>query len=127
MFNHVMLGSNDIARSKTFYDALLAAIGGRPGRIDDRGRLMYIHRGGVLLLSLPIDGHAATVGNGSTLGFAAANPAEVDAWHSAGVEHGGMSVEDPPGMRIRLVGRMYLAYLRDPDGNKVAAVHRMEG
>jgi len=125
MFSHVMIGSNDIARSKSFYDALFAAIGGKPGTQDPRGRLVYVHNGGRFLITTPIDGQAATHANGGTIGFAAANAGAVDAWHKAGTENGGTSIEDPPGVRQGAAGELYLAYLRDPDGNKLCALHRM--
>lgn len=125
MFSHVMLGSNDIERSRKFYDALLGAIGAKPGASDAKGRLIYAHEGGRLMLSKPIDGAAATGANGGTLGFAAGSPEQVQAWHQAGVDNGGTAVEDPPGIRQGGAGPLYLAYLRDPDGNKLCAVHRM--
>ncbi|MEN0074456.1 MAG: VOC family protein [Paracraurococcus sp.] len=125
MFTHVMIGSNDIARSKAFYDALFAAIGGKPGTVDPRGRLVYAHNGGRFLITTPIDGKPATHANGGTIGFAMASPAEADAWHKAGVAHGGTAIEDPPGVREGPSGKLYLAYLRDPDGNKLCGLHRM--
>ena len=76
------------------------------------------------MVSMPIDGQAATRGNGSTVGFAFDNPEEVDAWHTAGVEAGGTSIEEPPGWRENAFGKLYLAYLRDPDGNKLCGLHR---
>lgn len=125
MFSHVMVGSNDLARSKAFYDALLAALGGKPGAQDPRGRLVYVHNGGRFLVTTPIDGQAASHANGGTIGFAAASPAAVDAWHEAGTANGGTAIEDAPGVREGASGRLYLAYLRDPDGNKLCALHRM--
>jgi catechol 2,3-dioxygenase-like lactoylglutathione lyase family enzyme len=125
MFSHVMVGSNDIARSKKFYDALFAAMGGKPGREDAKGRLIYAHNGALLMVSKPIDGQAATRSNGGTIGLAMASPAEADAWHKAGVANGGTAIEDPPGVRQGSAGPIYLAYLRDPDGNKLCALHRM--
>jgi catechol 2,3-dioxygenase-like lactoylglutathione lyase family enzyme len=125
MFSHMMVGSNDIARSKKFYDALFVAMGGKPGVQDPKGRLIYLHNGGVFLVSKPIDGKPASVGNGSTLGFAVSSPAMADAWHKAGVENGGTAIEDPPGVRTGGAVPLYLAYLRDPDGNKICALHRM--
>ena len=104
MFTHVMIGSNDIARSKAFYDALFAAIGGKPGTVDPKGRLIYVHNGGRFMLTPPIDGKAATHANGGTIGFAMASPAEADAWHKAGVAHGGTAIEDPPGVREGAAG-----------------------
>ena len=125
MFSHIMIGSNDIARSKTFYDALFAAVGGKPGMQDQKGRLIYSHGGGRLLVTKPIDGEPATPGNGGTIGFAMDGPEQAQAWHKAGVEHGGTAIEDAPGVREAPMGKMYLAYLRDPDGNKLCALHRM--
>ena len=124
MFSHVMLGSNDIGRSKRFYDAVMAATGGKPGTQDAKGRLVYSHNGGLLLITKPIDGAPATGANGGTIGFAVDGPEQADAWHKAGVENGGTAVEDPPGVRDGSV-KLYLAYLRDPDGNKLCALHRM--
>jgi len=125
MFSHVMVGSNDIARTKAFYDALFGAIDGKPGKEDAKGRLIYVHNGGVLMVSKPIDGKAATHANGGTIGFTVASQEQGNAWHKAGVAHGGKSIEDPPGIRQGSAGPIYLAYLRDPDGNKLCALHRM--
>jgi catechol 2,3-dioxygenase-like lactoylglutathione lyase family enzyme len=125
MFTHIMVGSNDIARSKAFYDAILGALGAKPAMQDPKGRLIYAHNGGRFMVTPPINGEPATGANGGTIGFAAASPAEVDAWHKAGVANGGTSIEDPPGIRQGAAGQLYLAYLRDPDGNKICALHRM--
>ena len=114
-----MVGSNDIARSKKFYDALFAAMGGQPGVEDARGRLAYTHNGGRFMVSKPIDGKPASHANGGTIGFSMSGPEQVAAWHKAGVANGGTSIEDPPGVRQGAAGQMYLAYLRDPDGNKL--------
>jgi len=123
MFSHMMVGSNDIARSRRFYDALFAAMGGKPGIVDPKGRLIYMNKGGMFLVTQPIDGQPATPANGGTIGFAADSTEEANAWHAAGVAHGGSAVEDPPGWREGPV-RLYLAYLRDPDGNKLCALYR---
>jgi catechol 2,3-dioxygenase-like lactoylglutathione lyase family enzyme len=125
MYSHNMVGSNDIAKSKTFYDAVFTAIGGKEAIQDDKGRLIYMHNGGVFLVTQPIDGEPATHANGATVGFAMDNPAQADAWHAAGVAAGGTAIEDPPGVREGGMGKLYLAYLRDPDGNKLCALHRM--
>ena len=127
MFSHMMVGSNDLDRSKRFYDATFAALGGKPGRFDDKGRLIYLHDGGIFLVSKPIDGEPATHANGGTIGFAMTGPEQADAWHAAGVENGGAAIEDAPGVRTGSMGSLYLAYLRDPDGNKLCALHRMPG
>jgi catechol 2,3-dioxygenase-like lactoylglutathione lyase family enzyme len=124
MFSHVMLGANDVEASKAFYDATLGELGVKPGRSDDKGRVMYLHPTGVFLLGRPIDGEPACHANGGTIGFAASSPEVVDAWHKAGVEAGGTPIEDAPGWRSNAVGKLYLAYLRDPAGNKVCAMHR---
>jgi catechol 2,3-dioxygenase-like lactoylglutathione lyase family enzyme len=123
MFSHVVLGANDLEASKTFYDAIIGAVGGNPGFTDPNGRVVYVHNGGVLLISKPIDGQPATHANGGTLGFAMASPEQADAWHAAGVAAGGATCEDPPGERPG--SGMYLAYLRDPAGNKLCGLHRL--
>jgi catechol 2,3-dioxygenase-like lactoylglutathione lyase family enzyme len=125
MFSHVMVGSSDIARSRRFYDAVFGAVGGKPAIEDDKGRLIYLHNGGIFMVSQPIDGQPATHANGGTIGFAMDGPAQASAWHDAGVEAGGQAIEEPPGVRDAGFGAMYLAYLRDPDGNKLCALHRM--
>ena len=124
MFSHMMVGSNDIARSRAFYDALFTAMGGSPGFEDDKGRLVYVHDRKVFMVSRPIDGAPATHANGGTIGFTMLSPDLVEAWHKAGTANGGTSIEDPPGIRNSPMGDLYLAYLRDPDGNKLCAVHR---
>lgn len=125
MYSHNMVGSNDLAKSKAFYDATFTAIGGKPGIQDDMGRLIYMHNGGLFLVTAPIDGQPATAGNGCTIGFAMESAEQAKAWHDAGVAAGGTSIEDPPGVREGGFGKLYLAYLRDPDGNKLCALLRM--
>ena len=120
MFSHVMVGSNDIERSRRFYDQLF----GSPGQQDEKGRLAYFRSGAAFMVSNPIDGEPARHANGGTIGFRFDSPEEVDAWHRAGVDAGGKSCEDPPGYRENAYGKLYLAYLRDPDGNKLCALHR---
>ena len=125
MYSHMMVGSNDIERSKKFYDALFLAMGGREGSIDPKGRLFYLHNGSAFAVTKPIDGEPATHGNGCTIGFEM-TAEQADAWHAAGVANGGTTCEDPPGVRgDGSPGSMYLAYLRDPDGNKLCALHRI--
>lgn len=125
MYSHNMVGANDLEAAKKFYDATFQAIGGKPAIQDDKGRLIYMHNGGLFLVGAPIDGEAATVGNGCTIGFAMEGPEQAKAWHDAGVANGGTSIEDPPGIREGGFGAMYLAYLRDPSGNKLCALHRV--
>lgn len=124
MFSHVMLGANDVQKAKVFYDAVLGALGHGPGVIDDKGRCFYFTQSGIFAVTKPIDGKPATRGNGSTIGFAAASPEQADAWHAAGLANGGTAVEDPPGVREGGL-KLYLAYLLDPSGNKICALHRM--
>ena len=118
MFTHIMIGSNDLERARSFYDATFAALGGKPGEMDARGRLIYAHEGGRLMITKPIDGKPATVANGGTIGIAAASQNHVLAWHAAGTVHGGTSIERPPAERPN---GSCVAYLRDPDGNKLTA------
>jgi len=125
MYSHNMVGTNDVERSKKFYDATFQAIGGKPGMQDDKGRLIYMHNDGLFLVTPPIDGEPATAGNGCTIGIAMSGPDEANAWHKAGIEAGGTPIEDAPGVREGGFGKLYLAYLRDPDGNKLCALHRM--
>ena len=125
MFSHVMVGANNVEESKQFYDAILGALGHGPGVMDDQGRCFYFTDTGIFAITQPIDGEPATHGNGSTVGFAAASPELADAWHAAGVANGGTTCEDPPGVREGGIGKLYLAYLRDPAGNKLCALHRM--
>ena len=125
MYSHNMVGANDIEAAKKFYDATFQAIGGKPAITDDKGRLIYMHNGGIFLVTPPIDGQPATAGNGCTIGFAMDSPEQADAWHKAGVENGGTAIEDPPGVRSGSGMNLYLAYLRDPDGNKLCALKRM--
>lgn len=125
MFSHVMLGATDVEKSKSFYDAILGALGYEPGVTDDKGRVFWMNKTGIFSISKPIDGEPACNGNGSTLGFSAKSTEAANAWHAAGLENGGTDCEDPPGAREGTTGSIYLAYLRDPSGNKICALHRM--
>ena len=128
MFNHVMLGSNDIQRSRRFYDAVLGVLGvGQPmvhQNATGQTRLFYRHDGGTFCLSEPINGEPATFSNGGTVGFKCASPEQVQQFHDTALAHGGTSIEEPPGLRDGSMGAMYLAYVRDPDGHKLCAIHR---
>jgi catechol 2,3-dioxygenase-like lactoylglutathione lyase family enzyme len=125
MFSHVMLGANDIQESKKFYDAILGALGYGEGTIDPKGRCFYFTKTGVFGLSVPIDGEPASHGNGSTLGFSIENEEQGLAWHAAGLANGGVACEDAPGVRDGGSMKLYLAYLRDPAGNKICAMKRV--
>ncbi|WP_067094430.1 VOC family protein [Marinomonas atlantica] len=127
MFSHVMLGTNDIEKSKAFYDAVLSVLGYKEGFYDQKGRCIYLNDESVFLLTKPIDGEPATHGNGMTIGFKASSTDLVDAWHKAGVASGGEPIENPPGARQVGDQELYLAYLRDPAGNKICAMHKVPG
>ena len=124
MFSHIMIGTNDLEKAKSFYDALLGTLGVAPARVDGH-RIFYMTKTGVFAVSKPINGKAATSANGGTIGFACSSPEQAAAWHATGIAQGGTSCEDPPGVREGGMGKLYLAYLRDPDGNKLCALHRM--
>ncbi len=128
MFSHVMVGSNDIERSKQFYDAVLGVLGaGEPLRnVNATGqtRLFYPHDGGMFCISEPINGEMASCANGGTIGFKCNSPEQVKQFHDVALAHGGRSIEDPPGLREGEMGALHLAYVRDPDGNKLCALHR---
>jgi catechol 2,3-dioxygenase-like lactoylglutathione lyase family enzyme len=130
VFNHIMLGSNDIERSKSFYDKLLTTLGfkGEPMRhvsASGHTRLFYMHNGSTFCVSEPIDDEPATHANGGTIAFKCDSPEQVKAFHDAGVEAGGTSIEEAPGPRDGgALGTMHLSYVRDPDGNKLCAIHR---
>lgn len=125
MFSHITLGSNDIARSKAFYDATLGVLGCPPATPNAQNRLFYRHDGGVLMLTTPLNGQPATGANGGTVGFTMHSPEQVETWHKAGLANGGTAIENPPGVRPSATGDLYLAYLLDPAGNKLCALYRM--
>lgn len=126
MYSHNMVGTDDLAASKTFYDAIFTAVGGEAGVLDEaRGRVRYAHKDNLLIAVRPINGEPASVANGNTIGLAMDNPEQCDAWHAAGLAAGGTACEDPPGVREFNGTKLYLAYLRDPTGHKLCALHRM--
>lgn len=122
MFTHVLVGSSDLDRSKRFYDATLGALGVREPMADGH-RYLYRSKGVNFGITIPIDGEAPSFANGGTIGFAAESTEQVDAFHEAGLANGGTACEDPPGPRSMGSLSLYLAYLRDPDGNKICAMH----
>lgn len=124
MFSHVMVGSSDLERSKKFYDAVLGALGVKPGFVD-RHRVFWRSPTGTFGVTIPINGQPCTHANGGTIGFACETTEQVDAWHAAGLANGGAAIEDPPGVREGPTMKLYLAYLRDPDGNKICAMKRL--
>jgi catechol 2,3-dioxygenase-like lactoylglutathione lyase family enzyme len=128
MLNHVMIGSSDIAKSRTFYNAVLGVLGaGAPfEHKNDTGqtRLFYIHGGSTFGVSEPINAEPVSVANGSTIGFACNSPAQVKELHDVAVANGGVSVEGAPGPRENKMGVLHLCYFLDPDGHKICGVYR---
>lgn len=124
MFSHVMVGVSDLEASKKFYDAVLGTLGIGPG-VANKNRYFYRSPGGTFGITTPINGEPACHANGGTIGFAAKDGDAVDAFYKAGIEAGGAAIEDPPGIRDGAFGKLHLAYLRDPSGNKVCALHRV--
>jgi catechol 2,3-dioxygenase-like lactoylglutathione lyase family enzyme len=129
MFSHVMIGTNDIERAKAFYTAVLATLGAGAPMENAAGtghkRLFFIHNGGILGISEPINDQPATCANGATIGFACTSMEQVQAFHDAAVAAGGTSIEDPPGPRTGPMGVLNLSYVLDPDGHKLCAMHRV--
>ena len=131
MFSHVMVGANDIEESKVFYDNLLGVLGAQPGTLmpnplTGQKRYFYFIDDSIFCINEPIDGNPATSANGSTIGFNVKDIDQGNAWHQAGVDSGGTSIEDPPGIREYDGVKMFLAYLRDPTGNKLCGLLRIE-
>lgn len=128
MFSHMMVGTADIERAKRFYDAVLGVLGApeaiRNTARSGHERLFWRHDGATFCVTQPIDGQAATVANGGTIGFKCASPEQVQRFHDVAVAHGGTSIEEPPGPRQGPAGTLILAYVRDPDGHKLCALHR---
>ena len=122
MFSHIMVGANDIDVSKAFYDATLGALGVAPGTVDPKGRVFYFTPTGTFAITKPIDGEPACHGNGTTIGFSVTSGEQADAWHAAGLANGGTAIEDAPGVREGNGMKLYLAYLRDPAGNKLCVL-----
>ncbi|SCW34684.1 Catechol 2,3-dioxygenase [Sphingobium faniae] len=125
MFSHIVVGADDLEKSRTFYDAVMGSLGYGPGVAVGDDRYVYPSDTGLFLITRPIDGNKATHANGGTIGFTCDSSEKVEAWHAAGVANGGTSVESPPGVRSMQAGNLYLAYLRDPCGNKLCVSHRM--
>lgn len=127
MFSHVVVGTNDLEGAKCFYDAVLGTLGHGNAQRRAKGDYIYLSDGASFIVTRPINGDPASHANGGTIGFVCQSTDQVDRWHAAGIANGGKSVEDPPGVRNTEAGSVYLAYMRDPDGNKLCAVHRLAG
>lgn len=130
MFNHIVIGSNDVERARLFYDAVLATLNVGNAVVDvllaGPRRLFYRHGGMSFIVTEPLNGEPATAGNGGTIAFRCDSPEQVRHFHDVALAHGGVSVEDAPGLRQNpIVGSIFAAYVRDPDGNKLCATHRI--
>lgn len=123
MFSHVMLGANDLEASAHFYNALLDQLGAKPG-VKDRYRYFWRHAGNTFSVTTPINGEPATAANGFTLGFAAESVEQALHAYEAALAAGGTAIEDAPGWRGDERMKLFLAYLRDPSGNKICVMHR---
>lgn len=129
MLNHVMVGTNDIARARAFYDAVLGGVFSAPApfvnqAVSGHTRLFYRHADSTFCVSEPINDEPASPGNGATIGFKCDSPEQVQHFHDIAVAAGGISIEKPPGLRESSMGPTWLAYVRDPDGNKLCAIYR---
>lgn len=128
MFNHVMIGTNDIEKSKQFYSQVLGVLGCDKvmDNTSDSGhqRVFFLHDGSVFAISEPIDGEPATCANGMTIGFRCSSPEQVKELHDVAVAAGATSIEDPPGLRENSMGSIHLSYFRDLDGHKICGIHR---
>ncbi|WP_445147213.1 VOC family protein [Dyella sp. Tek66A03] len=127
MFSHVVVGTNDLERAKRFYDAILGTLGHGEGLSRAQGDYIYLSEGASFVITRPINGQPASRANGGTIGFVCQSSDQVELWHAAGIANGGESIEDPPGVRNTEAGPLYLAYMRDPDGNKLCGLHRLVG
>lgn len=133
MFTYVCLGTNDVTRAARFYDAVLGALGLSRCQVADEASFDgwagwgTYERGGLEELAIwlcpPYDGKPATVGNGTMIALAARSWDEVDRFHAEALANGG-SCDGAPGLRLRYNPDFYAAYVRDPDGHKLAAVCR---
>jgi len=129
MFSHVMVGTKNLEKARSFYNEVLGVLGfeGEPiANVSPSGhsRIFYRHNGGSSGVTEPINGEPACAANGGTIGFQCDSPEQVKQFHDVAVANGGTSCEDPPGLRQGSLGPMHLAYVRDPDGNKLCALHR---
>ena len=130
MFNHIVIGSNDLQRAKVFYDAVLATLGVENAVVNalptGPKRLFYRHAGMSFIVTEPLNGEPATAANGATVAFRCNSPEQVLHFHAVALTNGGASIEDAPGLRQNpVVGDIFAAYVTDSDGNKLCATHRL--
>ncbi len=121
--NYVMIGSNDVAKARTYYDAVFAKIGGKVVAEYMPYAVCYeLRGGGRVWVSSPFDQKTATVGNGAMVGLLCQSEAEVRDAHSTALENGGTN-EGDPGARPQYGPDFFGAYARDLDGNKMSFVY----
>ncbi|MDO6514308.1 MULTISPECIES: VOC family protein [unclassified Neptuniibacter] len=130
MFSHVMVGSDDIERSKNFYNSVLGVLGVKEPvvNVNDTGqtRLFYIHNDSIFCVTEPINGKPMSAANGSTIGFTCDSSEQVKELHDVAVANGGTSIESPPGLRNNTTGKKHLCYFLDPDGHKICGMYRCD-
>jgi len=119
MFTHVTVGANDLVAARAFYDAVLPALGYKR-LFDQEDRSGYGADRPLFFVVQPIDGNPASYGNGSTIGLIAKSRTAVNEFHKQALARGG-KCEGPPGPRP-FGPNVYAAYIRDPVGNKLAAI-----
>ncbi len=121
MAGHAMYGTNDMARSREFYDPIMAKLGAAPNPWTSSVRVFYALPTGELqfVIGTPLNGERATVGNGTMIAFIAASRRDVDDIHRMALELGG-SDEGRPGIRGDDPDGFYAAYFRDPEGHKLS-------
>ena len=118
MISYVTIGTNDLEATAKFYDAVLGVLGAKRSLETERFIAWRGKTGAALSLNKPYDGEPASVGNGVMVSLAADSPEMVDAVHKKALELGAKD-EGAPGPRTS----GYFGYFRDPDGNKLCAVH----
>ena len=120
MIHHLSLGTNDLRKARAFYDPVLAVLGLRLLKQDDKSLDYGV---GAVLFSLetPVNGKPASPGNGVHIAFMAEEPDMVDEFHRVALAHGGTD-DGAPGLRPEYNAHYYGAFVRDPDGNKLEAV-----
>lgn len=118
MIGYVTLGTNNLQKAISYYDALLDEMGAKRVKTRDRSAAWAISPPGPALSVIePLDRRPASAGNGVMVALAVASRAMVDLVHARACELGGAN-EGPPGHR-REDGSLYIGYFRDLDGNKL--------
>lgn len=129
MLLYITLGTNDLERATAFWGPMMQALGQPPITGLSEGWVGWggdYDTGFGLYLCTPFDGQPAGPGNGMTVAFPARDAAQVRALYALALAHGA-SDDGPPGTRTYYSPDFYVAYVRDPDGHKLAFVfHRYD-